>query len=130
MELRIDLGGPAAVGVEHLGRDALREHVLGALEPLGGGVRVDVDEAGRDVQAGRVDDRPRLLSRQRADPRDVAADDADVGHEAGLPGAVDDRAAADDHVEGRTRCGLGVGDGRGDSHGDKQPSGAAMSDEA
>ena len=64
-------------------------------------VRVRVDEAGRDDEAGR-----RRPSRSRcssivADLDDAAVADTDVGPAAGRAGAVDDGAAPDHEVEHR-----------------------------
>ena len=60
-------------------------------------VSVDVDEAGRDEQTGRVDFAPRRAS-LAADRSDLAAIDSDVADEAGLAGAVDDFSIADYEV--------------------------------
>src|SRR5471032_1159357 len=61
-------------------------------------MRVDVDEAGRDDLALGVDGARRLLV-DVADRRDPAVVDSDVGDPTGRTRAVDDRSAADDHVE-------------------------------
>ena len=68
------------------------------------GVRVDVDETGRDDEPGRVD---RVFGRggvDLPDRRDATLANADVG----VPtrrgaGPVDDEAAADHEIEGRLR---------------------------
>ena len=54
------------------------------------GVRVDVDEAGRDVLAAGVDRARRLRVRQRCHRDDAAALHGDVGGEPGIAGAVED----------------------------------------
>ena len=68
------------------------------------GVGVDVDEAGRDDQAGGVD-RPRAAGDRgkRADRGDAAVLDRDVGRRAGAPGAVDHLTAGDQQVVARRR---------------------------
>jgi hypothetical protein len=60
---------------------------------------VDVDEAGRDVEAGDVEVDCRPLLRQIADARDEAAGDRDVRADARQSGSVEDRAVAQDDVE-------------------------------
>ncbi len=59
---------------------------------------VDVDEAGRDDAAGRIDRLPGVLV-DLADGDDAAVLDADIGANARAPGAVDHGAAADLKVE-------------------------------
>ena len=70
----------------------------GVPEELGVVVRVGVDEAGADGEAGGVDGLGRLLA-DVADGDDAAVADADVGSDPGGAGAVDHGAALDDHVE-------------------------------
>jgi hypothetical protein len=121
MQLRVEVDRARAVRIDHLGRHALRQHVLRALEALRGGVRMDVDEAGCDVEPGGVDDRGGGPSCQAADPHDVPTEDADVGHEPRVTRAVDDGAATDDQVVG-DRNGLGIEQhGHGHRSGQRQP---------
>ena len=91
--------GTAAVGIQDLGRHALREHVLGGRQRVRNSVAVDVDEARRDVQAGRVDFGQRGRMRQIADRRDAVAGDRDVGLIGRHARAVEERAMPDDDVE-------------------------------
>jgi hypothetical protein len=62
---------------------------------------VDVDEPGRDGQTGCVD--LVAVGLERADRRDAAVLDADVGDAALGTRAVEDGAAADDEVEAQMR---------------------------
>jgi hypothetical protein len=64
---------------------------------------VDVDEAGRHVEAGNVEHAPALLGGDGADGRDPIAHDADVGRVAWQAGTIEHQATADDQVE--ARCG-------------------------
>ena len=65
-------------------------------------VHVHVDEAGSDRQAGGVDGGVRRGGAQVADGGDRVALQADVRRVGGTAGAVDDRAAGDEHGEGRS----------------------------
>ena len=58
---------------------------------------VDVDPAGRDQQAARVDLAPPALA-HLAHRGDDAAVDRDVAGEARAPGAVDDRSVANHQI--------------------------------
>src|SRR5262249_52103013 len=99
------------VRIQNLRRDALRQHVLGADEAIGCRVAVDVDEPGRNEETGSVELHGRTLARHAADARDRAGRHGDVGLIARIPGAVDDRAVADDDVVRRGRLGERDGDG-------------------
>src|SRR4249919_2835025 len=85
----------AAQGERHaLHRGALRVgHAGQRLE-----VRVQVDEARRNDQTGRVDDTLRAGDRNRTalDAHDLTVRDGDVTAKARRAAAVDDRAAGDD----------------------------------
>ena len=63
------------------------------------GVGVDVDEAGRDDEPGRVDAVGAVSRRDLANRLDASALDADVGAPRRRARAVDDQAAGDDDVE-------------------------------
>ena len=103
----------------HQGRDAdaavagdHRGHALRDLEAHVGlrqqrlvVVRVRVDEAGRHDASAGLDRLACRVAGEIADRGDAAADDADIGVEAGRARAVDDGAAADEEVEGRVRVG-------------------------
>ena len=97
----------AAIGIDELGRHALRQHVHRRPESGHAGVRVDVDEAGRHKQPACLDDPGRRLSAQVAHLTNDAAHHPDIGPHAGSPGAVDHRAAPDDEVKSRCRGLLG-----------------------
>ncbi len=61
-----------------------------------------IDEAGRDHQAGGIDDRRDLAvghCGQVSDGRNPVARDADVGRATGLARSVDEKAAADEEIE-------------------------------
>ena len=77
-------------------RDALPDLALRAAvhDQRLGRPRQHVDEAGRDGEAGRIDDRRRGGACEVADGGDAIAADADVGAAPGRAGAVVDRAAA------------------------------------
>ena len=102
--LRGEVDRPAAVGIDEHGGEALREQRLPVLQLFGreaaAGVRVDVDEARRDVAIGGVDHGLRrgvaaaTPSRAMRSPRD-----ADVGAIPGIAGAVEDAPVADQDVE-------------------------------
>ena len=92
------------IRVEDLRRHTLHQHVDGRRQRVGRGVAVDVDEAGSDHQAFRVDRFPGEAAGQIADRDDEAVADADVGHKARIAAAVYDGAAAEDDVEGRRLC--------------------------
>ena len=59
---------------------------------------MDIDEAGRDDQAGGVDAERGIRVGQRTDRGDRVASDADVGVEPGAARAIDDACAE------RSRC--------------------------
>ena len=65
---------------------------------------MDVDEAGRDDQALRVDDARGPASSRGATATIVSPLIADIRDEPRIAGAVDDPSAANDHVEGRGLC--------------------------
>ena len=91
--------GRAALA-EHLGRHALADLALGVavFEQQVVGVRVHVDEAGRDDQPLGVDLALGLARRHAADGDDPVAADGHVADEPRVAGAVDDAAVADDEV--------------------------------
>ena len=101
---RLPLGGPGrGVLAEDLGRDALADLALGVavLEQQSVGMRVHVDEPGRDDQpAASMTRRARALGADAADRGDPVAADRHVAVEPGVAGAVDDPAAADQDIEG------------------------------
>jgi hypothetical protein len=66
-------------------------------------MRVDVDEAGRDHLAARVDHAARRPRRARVDGDDAAVAQAHVGLARRRAGAVDHPAAADGEVVHRVR---------------------------
>ena len=115
----------AAVLVDDDRGDALRDQVgrgaaAGVLvaEPAARvgpvvGVRVDVDEAGRDVLAGCVDGARGLGASQRADRGDAPAADRDVGREPRVAGPVEDPAVPDQQVVRLRRLLRGQGGGAG-----------------
>ena len=111
-QLLADVERAGAIGIENLGRDALREHVRGRHEPVGGGVAVNVDEAGGHKQPRGIDLGDGAGTGQIADPRDGPAGDADVSLVARRPGAVDDRSMTDDDVIRRGRLGPAGRSGR------------------
>ena len=81
------------------GRDAHADEVLGAgMVGKIVGVGVDVDEAWRDDEPGRVDALARVALRDRADGRDASVLDGDVGAPRRRAGAIDDLAAGDHEV--------------------------------
>ena len=87
----------AAVAGDHGGDAVVRRRPQRRIpEHLRVVVRVDVDEAGRDRAARRVE--LRLAAQVRADLADHAVRDRDVGDAAGRAGAVEDGSAADDEV--------------------------------
>jgi hypothetical protein len=61
-------------------------------------VGVDVDEAGRDDQAGCVDDVGRVRLGERSNRRDAPVLDADVGAAPRRAGPVDDLTAGEEKV--------------------------------
>ena len=61
-------------------------------------MRVNVDEAGRDVVSGGVDDARRVCAGQRPEGDDATAADGDVGREPGIARAVEDAAVTDEQV--------------------------------
>ena len=76
---------------------------------------LDVDDAGRDDEAVRVDPAPGRHAREHAggrDARDAVTDDPDVAVEPGIAGAVDDLPVGDHDVV--RWCGPGIrgADGR------------------
>ena len=113
VEAREDRGDP-------LPREVLRQRVLvdRRLD-----VRVVVDEAWRDDEARRVELARRLIGRDAVaiDPGDPIALDGDISLDRGRTGAVDDGAAANDEVVGRSAPGLRArGERRGqDDQGDQ-----------
>src|SRR5262249_7264804 len=62
------------------------------------GMRVQVDEARRDVQAGAIDDLRRSCDGELADGDDAFALEGDVADDAGLAAAVEEGAALEDEV--------------------------------
>ena len=98
-ELLREVRRACAVWVDDLGGHALREHVLRCGQRCRRRVAVDVDEAGRDVEAGDVEVERRPLLRQIADARDEAAGDRDVRADARQSGSVEHGAVAQDDIE-------------------------------
>ena len=90
-----------AAVAHHHGRHAVRRRRRHAVRPDGLAVvvGVQVDEAGRDQQAGRVD-LPCRVAVDGADRGDDAVGDRDVADERLAAEAVDDGAVADDQVVG------------------------------
>ena len=74
-----------------------RRRRIGVPRELGVEVGVDVDEARRHERAVGVDGAAGGII-DRADRGDVFPVDRDVARETGAPGAVDDRAAANDEI--------------------------------
>ena len=70
-------------------------------EDLGVVVRVEVDEAGGDVEAVRIEDLARVAGRDAADLGDDPVLDGDVRAVARHPRAVEDGPAADDPIVDR-----------------------------
>jgi hypothetical protein len=105
----VDVVGPrgvereAAVAGEHGGDAVLhrgrRDRIPVELHVV---VGVDVDEAGRDDEAVRVDDAACVV-RDAADRGDSPVAHRDVGGVGGQAGSVDDAAAADHEVVGHRR---------------------------
>ena len=89
----------AAVAVD-LGRDALRDLAARPAIAQEGevGMAVDVDEAGRDDETGRVDDPSRLGIAKIADRGDPVAHDADIRSTPWRIEPIDDLPVADDEV--------------------------------
>ncbi len=75
------------------------------------GVRVEVDEAGRDDQARRIDRPSRRLAVERPDRGDAIAANADVRPNGRAAGAVQHLPAANDDVERRRLSRRGRADG-------------------
>ena len=96
-----------AVDPEELRGDALAEahRVLGVGEERPLGVRVRVDEARRDREAGGVDDPPGLGAAEVFHRGDRLAADSDVGPAPRAAPAIHDRPAADHQVEHGQRTG-------------------------
>ena len=90
-----------AVLGDDLGRDALTDTVLvlRIVQQRTVGVRVRIDEAGRDDQAGCVDRVSRLGTREVANRRDLIADDSDVGADARRARPINDFPAAQHQVK-------------------------------
>src|SRR5690606_14650436 len=95
------------------GRHAVQHRVAVILRVLA--VAVQVDEPGRDDQAGRIDD-PRALQRTFRDRDDAVAADADAADRVQPGLRVDHAAVGDDEVvrPGARPAGLGQGGGRAD----------------
>jgi len=60
---------------------------------------MQIDEPGGDNASLRIDDKSPVCGGKVADRRYAVLANADVAAPAGLPGAVDDRAVANDDVE-------------------------------
>ena len=95
--------GEATVAADHRGHAMQRRRGQGGVpEDLCIEVRVDVDEAGCDHHAGRIDralGRPRRRSGFVADGHDAPVRDADVPLGPRGTGAVDDRATRNPGIE-------------------------------
>src|SRR5262249_2945828 len=96
-ELALERAGRPALA-EHLGGDALANLALGVavLQKEIIGVRVHVDEPGRDHQPPGVDGAAGSNIRHPADGDDAVAADADVAVKPRVAGAVHDPAVADE----------------------------------
>ena len=104
--VRLDRRQAMAAVADGDGCDALQRARLRAAvdEQREVGVRVNVDDAGRDDQASDVDDFERSVGRHRADGADPAALDRDVRPPWRRAGAVDDGPAGEHeraHARGR-----------------------------
>ncbi|MCE2455358.1 MAG: DNA cytosine methyltransferase [Gemmatimonadetes bacterium] len=75
-------------------------------------MRVHVYEAGRDVESGGVDHSQGRSAGEEAKRRDLVPDDAEVGSERRIAGAVQNHSAADDQVELLRSCRSGPGTDR------------------
>ena len=86
-----DLGGDALAHLAlGLGIDWQREI----------GMRLDVDEAGRDREARRVDDVRSVAGQIFSERGDAAVRDREIAHDAGSAGAVDQESVMDQDVVG------------------------------
>lgn len=94
------LEGAADPLAEDHRRHALAQHALPIriVEQRGIGMVVDVDEARRDGEPGRVDGARRGSGRAPED-HDAAIPDAEIGIERRIARPVDNAAAADDQIE-------------------------------
>ena len=103
-EKRRERNRRAAVGAFDQRGDALPHVVVGGrdLEDAAARVGVDVDEAGCDDQAARVDLTSGLALDPRRDLRDCVAPHRDLAAIPRAGGAVDDAGVADDEVVGCT----------------------------
>ena len=103
--LRRQIDRAAAVGIDEHRGQALREQRLAVLQLLGrqpaAGVRVHVDEAGRDVAIAGVDHRLRGGAAERSHRANAIAGDADVGAVPGIAGAIEHAPVAYQDVECR-----------------------------
>ncbi len=117
--LRVQVGRPAAVGVDDDRGDALRQHRAAVLELVGrqpaAGVRVHVDEAGGQRQALRLEGLGARRAAQPPDGGDAVADDPDIGADPRVAVAVEDAGVADQDVEAIGLARLGTGAARGRS---------------
>ncbi len=99
--LRRDVDRPTAVRVDDHGGDPLSQHRLAVIEVSGqtfAGMRVHVDEAGRDVLATRIHDRARPRLRECTDTDDPPAAHADIRLARRAAGTVEDQAVANEDV--------------------------------
>ena len=97
--LPLEINGRLAVRVDDFRRHALREHVDGRRQRVGGRVTVNVDKSRRDVQAAGLDFRCGVRRAKITDGNDVPAADTDIRGEAGATRSVDHGAMSNDDVE-------------------------------
>ncbi len=64
-------------------------------------MRVDIDEAGSEDEAFRIEALARISGRQLTDACNLAVADSDIAGSRGSAGAVDDAGIYDDEVERR-----------------------------
>ena len=96
--------GPPAVGVQDDGRDPLRKNRRRCLELLAqeppGGVRVYVDEAGRNVESSGVDDGVGRPIVEPSRPNDASVPDPDVRRVPRVACPVENAAVLNENVVG------------------------------
>ena len=103
--------GSAAIAGDDRGHAHPREVGGGGPIDQAVGMGMDVDEAGGDSQAGRVDDLGGLRPGNPPDRRNLSVLDGHVGDGAGAARAIDDRAAGNEKVVSRGLPGVDSGGG-------------------
>ena len=93
-----EIGIPAAIRIEDFGRDALRQHVLRRWERVHRRVAVDVDEARRDEEAGRIDLGRGCRTREISDAGNGSVHDGDICDRTRKSRAIDDGSMAKQQV--------------------------------